>query len=121
MKAANFQGVRPQFEGIVRRRQRGCASDGATMRFAGAPSAAIADSPEELQAAAALVEARYGNRGYRVTAEDGERDPGITLIATESDAITGTLTVRLDGPQGLSADQNYGDVLSAMRRSGRDI
>ena len=91
------------------------------MRFAGAPSAAIANSPMELQAAAALVEARYGDRGYRVTAGERERDPGITLIATESDAIIGTLTVRLDGPQGLCADENYGDVVSAARRAGREV
>jgi hypothetical protein len=91
------------------------------MTFTGASSAAIADSPVELQAAAALVEGRYGDRGYRVTAEDVGQDPGITLIATESEAITGTLTVRLDGPEGLSADENYGDVLSAVRRSGRNI
>jgi hypothetical protein len=118
MNSANLQEVRPQFECIVRRAR---ARDAATLRFDGALSAAIACSPEELKAAAALVDARYGGRGYRVSAEDGERHPGITLIATEGDTIIGTLTVRLDGPQGLSADENYGDAIDAARRSGRGV
>ncbi|MGH7555969.1 MAG: N-acyl amino acid synthase FeeM domain-containing protein, partial [Longimicrobiales bacterium] len=46
---------------------------------------------------------------------------GATLIAAEREAIVGTLTLSLDGPDGLAADGSYGDAVDAVRRAGRDV
>lgn len=84
-------------------------------------TAAIAWSSAEVEAAAALVESRYAARGYRVAPDGAERRPSITLIATERTAVVGTLSLRFDGPQGLAADETYGDAIDAIRRPGRDV
>jgi len=127
MKSPNLPLVRPRstyesgaaFECLVRRRRR--AREIAPVSLHGALSASIARSPEEVRAAAALVEARYAERGYRVVADDDQQETGITLIATEGDAVLGTLTLRFDGPHGLGADESYGEAVDAVRRSGRDV
>jgi hypothetical protein len=65
---------------------------------------------------------RYAERGYRVSGAAGnEPDSSVTLIARQSDVIVGTLTVKFDGPQGLGADESYGDAVDAVRRAGGDV
>ena len=131
MKSASLPLVRPRstyesgaaFECLVRRcrRARERAPGIATVSLHGALSASIARSTEEIRAAAALVEARYAERGYRVVADEDQQETGITLIATEGNAVLGTLTLRFDGPHGLGADESYGETVDAVRRSGRDV
>lgn len=86
----------------------------------------VARSFFERRAAAALVESRYASRGYRVA---GDRVPGcssagaaeLTLLAAAAGAAVGTLTLRLDGPGGLRAEETYRDVIDAARAVGRRV
>lgn len=90
---------------------------------------AIAESPEEISAAGGLVRRRYAWRGYDVDAAD---DPDaarkcdrlgqeITFVAAKSDTTIGTLTLSLDGPLGLRAEETHGDVIGTARASGRRV
>lgn len=102
------------FGGLMRRGRRSPETGRST---GGDLSAAIARSPDEQRAAAALVESRYAARGYVLKSDDGGLRPGVTLIAADRDAIVGTLTLRLDGPDGLAADRSYGEAIDAVRRA----
>jgi hypothetical protein len=103
------------FDSLVRRRRAPLA------RINGDLSATVARSPEALRAAAELVESRYAERGYLLARDDDGPRPGATLIAAEREAIVGTLTLNLDGPDGLAADLGYGDAIDAARRAGRKV
>ena len=102
------------FDGLIR---RGRQPPEAATSSNGELSAAIARSPDEVRAAAALVESRYAARGYLLKSDDDGLRPGVTLIAAERAAIVGTLTLRFDGPDGLAADKSYGDAIDAVRRT----
>ena len=92
-------------------------------------NATIASSREELRAAGDLVMRRYAWRGYMVDActldapAPGEaRNSAITLIASDAAGETvGTLTLGLDGPEGLLVDEVYGPELDAIRAAGRRV
>jgi len=92
-------------------------------------NATIATSREELRAAGDLVMRRYAWRGYIVDARTldcpapGEAtDSAITLIASDASGETvGTLTLGLDGPEGLLVDDVYGTELNAIRADGRRL
>jgi len=92
-------------------------------------NATIASSREEFRAAGALVMRRYAWRGYVIDARAlNHPAPGepagseITLIANDADGKTvGTLTLGLDGPEGLGADEVYGCELDAVRSAGRRV
>jgi hypothetical protein len=107
------------FEGLIRR------GDHAPRRAGGGGSgdlvASIARSADELRAVATLVESRYAARGYVVSDDDGELPPGLALIAAESDAVIGTLTLRFDGPLGLAADESYADAIDTVRYAGGGV
>jgi len=107
------------FEGLIRRGEHPPQS----RAFGGSGDlvASVARFPDEIRAAATLVESRYAARGYVVNGDDGELPPGVTLIAAESDAIIGTLTLRLDGPLGLAADESYPDAIDTVRCAGGGV
>jgi hypothetical protein len=85
-------------------------------------AASVARTPDDLRAAATLVESRYAERGYRLSGDDGGAPrPGATLIAAERDAIVGTVTLNLDGRDGLAADRSYAEVIDSARRAGRTV
>lgn len=109
------------FERLIRRRELPPPSAAAGCRGSGELAASIARSSDELRAAATLIESRYMARGYCLSADDRELRPGVTLIATERDALVGTLTLGLDGERGLAADESYGDAIDAVRRAGRGV
>src|SRR5262245_39129562 len=73
--------------------------------------ASVALAKRMLDAASRLVAERYAWRGYIVPGQGAlaNRDDGraITLVAETAGATVGTLTVRVDGPCGLRADENY--------------
>ena len=75
------------FDGLIRRGRRPRDAAGAR---GGDLSAAIARTPDELRAAATLVESRYAARGYLLRPDDHASRPGVTLIAAEREAIIGT-------------------------------
>jgi len=105
------------FEGLIRRREHPPRNGDAGLRDSGGLAAAIARSPDELRAAATLVESRYAARGYRLCPGDSVSRPGATLIATGREAIVGTLTLSFDGPDGLAADKSYGDAIEVVRHA----
>jgi len=92
-------------------------------------NATIAISREELRAAGDLVMRRYASRGYRVDAQTldcpapGETtSTAITLIASDAAGKTvGTMTLALDGPEGLLVDGVYGAEVDAARAAGRRV
>lgn len=107
------------FEGLIRRGEHSLQR--AVVGGSGDLVASIARSPDELLAVATLVESRYTARGYVVSGDDGELPSGVTLIAAESDAIIGTLTLRFDGPLGLAADEGYADAIDSVRHAGGGV
>jgi hypothetical protein len=109
------------FEGLIRRVEHPPQRGGIGLGESGDLVASIARSPDELQAVATLVESRYAARGYLVSGDDGELPPGVTLIAAESEAIIGTLTLRFDGPLGLAADESYADTIDTVRHAGGGV
>jgi len=116
------------FEALIRDRSRGSGTAHADS-VARELNATVATSREELRAAGDLVMRRYAWRGYMVDARALDHPaPGqsashaITLIASDAEGQTvGTLTLGLDGPQGLRVDEVYGDELDAVRAAGRRI
>ena len=69
------------------------------------------------RAAGTLVERRYASRGYR--SRHGTEDPDLyTFIAYDEGVLAGTVSVRLDGGNGLAADALYGAEIDALRAEG---
>jgi hypothetical protein len=71
--------------------------------------------------AAAVVESRNLWRRYAFDASSSTAPPGVTLIALEAAATVGTMTLRLDGPTGLAADEGYRATIDAVREQGRSV
>ena len=92
---------------------------------AGEPRAAlhvaIAKTAEQLSAAKALVRMRYAWRGYEASDSDPLSEREITFVVSSAAAMLGTLTLRLDGPRGLSAEAAYGDVIGSFRAAGHRV
>jgi hypothetical protein len=83
--------------------------------------AGVASTVEERRAAAALIEARYASRGYRVADPACVSESDLMLIAAQGGATVGTLTLRLDGPEGLRADETYREHVDAVRATGKGV
>jgi hypothetical protein len=90
---------------------------------------AIAESPQQMEAARSLVRKRYAWRGYEVDlADDHAADSPrerisheITFVAANAEATVGTVTLRLDGPLGLRAEETHGEVIQSARLGGRRV
>lgn len=68
-----------------------------------------------------LVGRRYGQRGLRV-GPAGSPEPGLTTLeAHDGRRLVGTLSVRIDGPDGLAADASFPEELLRMRAKGRKL
>jgi N-acyl amino acid synthase FeeM len=87
----------------------------------------VADSKEQRTAARDLVRRRYAWRGYE-TAESTDRTSKtarsaneITFIVQHRRTTVGTVTLGLDGPQGLLAELTHDQVIAEIRRSGRKV
>lgn len=69
-----------------------------------------------------LLKRRYGWRGYRAVAlphpESGRHFP---LTATQDGVVIGTITVGLDGPEGLNCDRAFQTETDALRQQGRHL
>ena len=87
---------------------------------------AVASSPEEFEAAHHLVRKRYAWRGYETEAMAEQCavrahprvEQEITFVAAKHDATIGTVTLGLDGPFGLLAEETHGDVIQEKRANG---
>ena len=69
-----------------------------------------------------LVSRLYAKRGYRssVPADDDDANR-LTLVATDHDAVVGTLTIGFDSERGLLADELFPDEVGALRSAGREV
>ena len=106
------------------RKAHGAPADGlrhAGQRRADEPTARVfrirsADSYVYRDAANTLLKDRYAWRGYHaVSLPSDQTSNRITLSATESDTTIGTITVALDGPEGLSAEDAFRAEIDDLR------
>ncbi len=89
----------------------------------------VAVSPDHREAVKNLVRRRYAWRGYNVPQMDHAVDvaaptgqeSSVTLLAEHQGTLVGTLTLTLDSPQGLLAEQTYGEEIERARSQGRQI
>lgn len=81
-----------------------------------------ADSTVVRSAANDLIRERYSWRGYHAVSLPSDQTTNrITLSATEKDEIIGTITVALDGPDGLSADDAFPEEMAELRARGHRV
>jgi len=138
--------IEPRFDALIARRKRrmepaplDLALDLSVSKIAAKPSSAgdeqneqrisadIARSAEQMSAAHGLVRRRYAWRGYSLDDPSDARLPDIrpsreiTVIASDDHATVGTLTLGLDGPRGLRADETHGDSVANARLEGRRV
>jgi hypothetical protein len=67
--------------------------------------------------ASTLVDRRYSDRGYKT--KTAEPDPHLfTFVAYDEGELVGTVSIRIDSDQGLSADELYKDELDVLRNGG---
>lgn len=82
----------------------------------------LANTEERRESANVLIDRMYAWRGYKrgnLTKEDPYR---ITLVSYGMDnQVIGTITVGMDAPGGLLADNNYQRELDGLREKGRKI
>jgi len=77
----------------------------------------LAGSRTGTQQAGQLVQRRYAWRGYQIPAQP--TDPNLrTFVANREGVPVGTVSVRLDSPKGLSADDLYKAELDELRSAG---
>ena len=89
----------------------------------------VAESREQIEATDRLIRKRYAWRGYnleafeyqcRFNAGAGARRE-ITFFAADQPATLGTITLRLDGPDGLRAEATHGESVQRARGEGHCI
>jgi len=77
----------------------------------------VARLPERTRDSVSLVENRYGAVGYSVPAY--KADPNLlTFVAYDEGTLVGTVSVRRDSSERLSADTLYKDELDVLRKAG---
>ena len=81
-----------------------------------------ADSYMVRSAANALLQERYAWRGYHaVSLPSDQTSNRITLTASENDETIGTITVALDSPEGLSAEDAFPAEIAALRADDQRV
>lgn len=135
------RGARRGFEVLIGRRAFARAGESArsgaaavtrpAVPVAGVPQVrvSIARTLEEIEAARHLVHRRYAWRGYAFESAAPEwvshahprRAQEITFVAASQMATIGTVTLGLDGPLGLCAEETHGDIVGNVRANGRRV
>lgn len=88
-----------------------------------------ADDNDKRSAARILVNRLYNERGYLTTQpplspkepQHAKPEPAITLVVQAKEAVVGTLSVGVDGPQGLLADELYRPEVQSLRDRGHKL
>ncbi len=80
----------------------------------------VANDNRRRKDASALIHERYGWRGYK-TEELREDAHRMTIIAYEGDSKVGTLSIGMDGPDGLLSDALYKSEIDDIRATGRKV
>ena len=85
---------------------------------------AVATSLKQLEAAQELVRRRYAWRGYEFEPGDlvkipDQRTPNdVTFVVDSAETMIGTVTLGLDGPDGLLAERTHQGVIAQARAEG---
>lgn len=80
----------------------------------------LAHSQEKVNNASLLIQRMYMQRGYDVPGMQKVPDR-ITLMASQNEAVVGTLTLGIDAGNGLMADENYKEEVDQLRAEGRKV
>lgn len=80
----------------------------------------LAHSNERVSHASLLVKRMYHKRGYDVHGIQKIPD-NITLMASQNEAVVGTITLGIDSGKGLLADENYKNEVDKLRMEGRRV
>ncbi len=81
-----------------------------------------ADSAGERSSANILLGRMYAGRGYKSNPLPDQDDPNqLTLVASDHQAVVGTLTIGFDSKEGLLVDQLFHDEVDALRDAGRQV
>jgi len=80
----------------------------------------LAHSQERVNYASMLIQRMYLQRGYDVGGMQKVPDR-ITLMASQDEAVVGTLTLGIDSGNGLMADENYKQEVEQLRSEGHRI
>ena len=80
----------------------------------------LAHTGERVGSASLLVKKMYHKIGYDIPDMHHSQDR-ITLIASQNNAVVGTLTLGLDANNGLLADQNYKLEIDHLREKGNNV
>jgi hypothetical protein len=78
----------------------------------------LTDTTEGRNSASMLINRMYAWRGYGATHDFGDDPNRITLTATDKGEVVGTLTIGIDSPIGLMADQIFKEELDVYRNRG---
>ena len=77
----------------------------------------LASTTDHRSAVRCLIRKRYQWRGYAADTMRAD-STGVTLMASESGRIAGTVTVGFDSPQGMAVESLYADEVARLRRDG---
>jgi hypothetical protein len=81
-----------------------------------------ADHPVLRESANSLLRDRYAWRGYHTVSLPADQTTNrITLSAAEGERTIGTITVVLDGPEGIAAADAFGPEVEALRAAGERL
>ena len=81
-----------------------------------------ADSYVSRHSANFLLKRRYAWRGYHAVSLPSDQTVNrITLSATDEELTIGTITIALDGPDGLAAEDAFADNVRALRADGKRL
>lgn len=81
-----------------------------------------ADSFVSRRSANVLLKQRYGWRGYQTVSLPSDQTANrITLTATEDQLTIGTITIGLDGPEGMNCEDIFQPEIAALRADGRRL
>lgn len=81
----------------------------------------LANSEGKRESASLLINKMYSWRGYDTAGLANDNHNRITLMADTDGKPIGTLTIGLDSPGGLLADQLYHDELDRLRQAGASV
>jgi hypothetical protein len=81
----------------------------------------LTDTAEGRNSASMLINKMYAWRGYAGTHQIGDDPNRITLTAAEHGETVGTLTIGIDSPIGLAADQVFKEEMDAHRQRGAKL
>src|SRR5947209_733825 len=86
----------------------------------------VATSLQQLEAAQELVRRRYAWRGYEFERDQCNVPPqrtskDVTFVVESVQALIGTVTLGLDGPDGLLAERTHEGIIAQARSNGRRV